>query len=164
VLTGGLMQDTHAGHAPARQSAHPKAARIPLFDLAVVGAGGALGSTARYLAGLALPAPAGLPWPTFAVNISGSFLLGLVMVYLLDVWPPRRGLRLFLTAGLIGGYTTFSAYTAGVAHLIEGRAIALADAYALTSLAGGVAAVWCGVALAARLANWPRRGRRDDPQ
>ena len=60
------------------------------------------------------PAGQGFPWAIFAVNVSGSFVLGLLMVYVLDVWPPRRFLRPFLAVGLIGGYTTFSTYAGGV--------------------------------------------------
>jgi fluoride exporter len=145
----------------------PKPATKPPFpaaDVAAVAAGGALGSAARYLVGVAFGSPEGgtFPWATFTINVSGSLLLGLAMIYLLDVWPPRRGLRLFLTTGVLGGYTTFSAYEAGIMNLIRGRAIAVADAYALTSLVAGVAAIWCGIALGRRLATWhgPARARR----
>lgn len=65
------------------------------------------------------------------------------MVYLLDVWPPRRLLRPFLAIGLIGGYTTFSTYAAGVLTLIREHALARADAYALTSVVAGLAAACC---------------------
>jgi CrcB protein len=65
------------------------------------------------------------------------------VVYLLDVWPPRRLLRPFLAIGLIGGYTTFSTYAAGVLTLIREHALARADAYALTSVVAGLAAACC---------------------
>jgi fluoride exporter len=134
---------------PARRAA------FPVSDIAAIAAGGALGSAARYLVGLAFGSPARdvFPWATFTINVSGSLLLGLAMIYLLDVWPPRRSLRLFLTTGVLGGYTTFSAYETGILHLIQGHAIALADAYAFTSLIAGVAAIWCGIALGRWLAS-----------
>ncbi len=114
-------------------------------DLAAIAVGGGLGGVARYLLSTAFPAGHGFPWAIFAVNASGCFCLGLLMIYLLEVWPPRRFLRPFLAVGLIGGYTTFSTYAGGVMTLLTGRAPALADAYALTSVAAGLVAVWLGL-------------------
>jgi fluoride exporter len=135
-------------------------------DLAAIAAGGGAGSVARYLLGAAFPAGHGFPWAIFAVNVSGCFCLGLVMVYLLEVWPPRRLLRPLLAVGLIGGYTTFSTYAAGVMTLLTGHAAALAAAYALSSILAALAAVWCGMKAArtaARLPAWfaARRERGD---
>jgi fluoride exporter len=114
-------------------------------DLLAIAVGGGIGSVARYLLSVAFPAGHGFPWAIFAVNVSGCFCLGVLMVYLLDVWPPRRYLRPFLAIGLIGGYTTFSSYAGGVLTLLTGRAFALADAYALTSILAALVAVWCGL-------------------
>lgn len=144
------MRGSRAGQASGRPARPPRRLRPLAVDLAAVGAGGALGSTARYLVELAVPTVPGFPWPTFTVNIVGSFVLGLLMVYLLDVWPPRRELRLFLTTGIIGGFTTFSSFATEVALQLRAGGIALADAYALSSLVAGVAAVWAGV-MTARL-------------
>jgi CrcB protein len=124
----------------ARGASGPGAA-----DLAAIAIGGGLGSVARYLLSVAFPAGHGFPWAIFAVNVSGCFLLGLLMVYLLEVWPPRRFLRPFLAVGLLGGYTTFSTYAAGVMTLLTGGAPALADAYALTSVLAALVAVWAGI-------------------
>jgi CrcB protein len=123
-----------------------------------VAIGGGAGSVLRYLLSQAFPAGHGFPWAIFAVNVSGCFALGLLMVYLLDVWRPRRLLRPLLGVGLLGGFTTFSTYTAGVVLLIRAHALALADAYALTSVVAGLIAVWCGAASARRLATVHRRG------
>jgi fluoride exporter len=117
-------------------------------DLAAIAVGGGLGSVARYLLSAAFPAGSGFPWAIFAVNVSGCFLLGLLMVYLLEVWPPRRYLRPFLAVGLLGGYTTFSTYAAGVMTLLTAHAPALADAYALTSILAALVAVWTGMKIA----------------
>jgi fluoride exporter len=127
-----------------------------LADLAAIAIGGGVGSVARYGLSQAFPAGHGFPWAIFAVNVSGCLLLGMLMVYLLEVWPPRRYLRPLLAVGLIGGYTTFSTYAAGVMTLLTGGAPALADAYALTSIFAALAAVWAGMK-AARAASRARR-------
>jgi fluoride exporter len=130
-------------------------------DLAAVAVGGGLGSVARYLLAAAFPAGPGFPWAIFAVNVSGCLCLGLLLVYLLEVWPPRRLLRPFLAIGLIGGYTTFSTYAAGVLTLLMGHAPALADAYALSSVLAALVAVWLGMKLARLAAKMrPRPARR----
>ena len=122
-----------------------------------IAVGGGTGSVARYLLSAAFPAGPGIPWAIFTVNVSGCFCLGVLIVYLLEVWPPRRLLRPFLAIGLIGGYTTFSTYAAGVLTLLTGRAFALADAYALSSVLAALVAVWCGMKLARALARMPTR-------
>jgi fluoride exporter len=151
--------DSAAVRTSARPSIRAELRGFPVRDMAPVAVGGAAGSTARYLVGLAIGSPSGsgFPWAIFTINVTGCFLLGLVMIYLLDIWPPRRDLRLFLTTGVLGGYTTFSTYATGVLRLIQGGAFALADAYALTSLVAGATAVWCGIVLARRLAVLHRR-------
>ena len=127
-------------------------------ELAAIAAGGGLGSVIRYLLSQAFPAGQGFPWAILAINVSGCLALGVLMVYVLDVWPPQPLLRPFLAIGLIGGYTTFSTYAAGVLTLIRAHALALADAYALTSVLAGLVAVWCGVAAARRMSGGPDRG------
>jgi fluoride exporter len=134
-------------------------------DLAAIAVGGGVGSLARYLLSAAFPPGHGFPWAIFAVNVSGCFCLGLLMVYLLEVWPPRRFLRPFLAVGLIGGYTTFSTYAGGVMTLLTGHADALAATYALSSLLAALVAVWCGMKAAraaAKLPAWSPRAHRGD--
>jgi CrcB protein len=127
-------------------------------DIAAIAIGGGLGTVVRYLLSQAFPAGQGFPWAIFVINVTGCFALGLLMVCLLDVWPPRRLLRPFLAIGLIGGYTTFSTYAAGIVTLIRQHALALASAYALASVMAGLVAVWCGVTAGRRLAGLPLRG------
>jgi len=142
-------------------SRRPRGASGPgTADLTAVAVGGGLGSLARYGLSVAFPAGDGFPWAIFAVNVSGCFLLGLLMVYLLEVWPPRRYLRPLLAVGLLGGYTTFSTYAAGVMTLLIGHAPALADAYALTSILAALVAVWSGMKLARLVSISPGRERR----
>jgi fluoride exporter len=128
-------------------------------DLAAIAVGGGIGSVARYLLSAAFPAGHGFPWAIFAVNVSGCFCLGLLMVYLLEVWPPRRFLRPFLAVGLLGGYTTFSTYAGGVLTLLIGHQPALADSYALSSVVAALVAVWLGMRAGKVMAEVPSRIR-----
>jgi CrcB protein len=131
-----------------------------MADVAAVAVGGGLGSAARYLISAVFPAGHGFPWAIFAINVSGCFLLGLLVIYLLEVWPPRRFLRPFLAVGVLGGYTTFSTYSAGVMTLLTGHAVALADAYALSSVLAGLVAVWAGMKCGRAAATRPGRSGR----
>ena len=146
-----------------RQASRPHISSGPgAADLAAVAAGGGIGSVARYLLSAAFPAGPGFPWAVFAINVSGCLLLGVLMVYVLEVWPPRRLLRLlrlFLAVGLLGGYTTFSTYAGGVMTLLTGHAGTLAVAYALGSIVAALAAVWCGLIAGRTAAMLPARIR-----
>lgn len=130
--------------------------------LVVIALGGGLGSLARYGLEAVVPATAnGFPVGTFAINVSGSFALGLLMVYVLEVWSPRRYLRPFLAVGFLGGYTTFSTFAAEIRGLLARSAWFVADSYAVDSLLAGLAAVWVGVVLGRIIAGLPvRRGGR----
>jgi len=115
--------------------------------LALVAAGGALGSLARFGVSEALPASgAGFPWATFLVNVTGCFLLGLLMVLVLDVWPSYRLLRPFLGVGVLGGYTTFSTYALEARDLMAAGQLVTALGYVGGSLVAGLLAVAGGVA------------------
>ena len=117
--------------------------------LLVISAGGALGSLGRWGVGELLPwRGSGFPWATFLVNISGAFALGLLMVLVLEVWPPSRYVRPFVGVGLLGGYTTFSAYALETRELLAAGELPTALAYLFGSLAAGLVAVWLGIALA----------------
>jgi CrcB protein len=128
--------------------------------LLVIAAGGALGSLARYGVGELVPwAGDGFPWATFLENISGGLALGVLIVFLLDVWPPHRYLRPFLGVGLLGGFTTFSTYMLESRDLLAGGETATAFAYLAATLVAGLAAVWLGIASARAGAGLVQRGR-----
>jgi CrcB protein len=111
--------------------------------VAAVAAGGGLGSAARYAAALRWPAPPdGVPWATFGVNVSGCALIGVLLVLLTEVRAGHPLLRPFLGTGVLGGYTTFSAYGLDVRALAEAGRAGAAAAYAAGTLAGALAAVW----------------------
>lgn len=115
--------------------------------LALVALGGALGCVLRYLAvvGAARAFGTGFPWGTLAVNVAGSFVMGLLFIYL-----TAKGLTRFsplLLAGVLGGFTTFSAYSLDALILWERGQAPLAALYAGASVALSVAAVAAGAAL-----------------
>ncbi|MEZ5186917.1 MAG: CrcB family protein [Candidatus Nanopelagicales bacterium] len=115
--------------------------------LLAIAAGGAVGGAGRYLLNTTVDS-ALFPWSTFVENILGCFLLGALMVFLLDVWPPSRYLRPFLAVGVMGGFTTFSAYTAETrALLLDGQA-QMALIYLFASVGVGLVGVWSGIVLA----------------
>jgi len=114
--------------------------------LAAIAIGGAFGSLARYGVGLALPAaPAGFPWGTFAVNVSGSLLIGILMVMVTELWSGHRLVRPFAGVGILGGFTTFSTYVVDIQRMVDHDAGVTALAYLFATLAGAVGAVWVGV-------------------
>jgi CrcB protein len=120
--------------------------------LGVISVGGGLGSVARYLIEEATPPKDGaIPWATFLINVSGCLTIGFLMVYVLEVWPPRRYIRPFLGIGVLGGYTTFSTFAVETRGLLAAGAWATGIIYVLASLLFGLAAVFLGV-VAARYA------------
>ena len=86
--------------------------RAHLWVLPVIALGGMIGASARHELELAWTAsPAQWPWATFVTNASGCLLIGMLMVYVVEVGRAHPLLRPFVGVGLLGGYTTFSTYT-----------------------------------------------------
>ena len=110
---------------------------------------GAAGALARYgLDGLiSRRAPTSFPWGTFVINVSGSFLLGLLFVVMTERFRPDPWLRSAVTIGFLGAYTTFSTLSLESYRLLEGRSYALAAANVLGSAAAGLLALYGGVVL-----------------
>ena len=111
----------------------------PVISVAL---GGALGAVLRYLVGLAVAFPMG----TLAVNVLGSFLIGLVWVIFaargLQAWLP------FVMTGVLGGFTTFSAFSLDTLRLVEAGRITAAGGYVLGSVVLSVLACFAGLTLA----------------
>lgn len=121
----------------------------------LVASGGALGAMARYglsLLAIRLAPGAAWPWGTFAANVAGGFLAGMLVGWLaLRSGGGSEALRLFAAVGVLGGFTTFSAFSLETAVLMERREIALAAAYVAASVLLAVGAVFAGLFLARRL-------------
>lgn len=109
-----------------------------------VAIGGAIGSVLRYLTITAV----GAPWGTLAVNVAGSFAIGLLFVAL----SGRDWLSPLLMAGVLGGFTTFSAFSLDTLKLWEAGAMAQAALYAAGSVALSLVAVALGVTAGRALA------------
>lgn len=119
-------------------------------------AGGGIGSLARYLITFAVTQRlgAGFPWGTFIINLTGSFVIGIVAeVTQTRVLAGSPLLRIFLMTGVLGGYTTFSTFSFDTMNLISERAGLLALGYAAGSVVLGVAAAFGGVAIARAFSN-----------
>ena len=119
----------------------------------LVAAGGALGSMARYGLGLTLGRVlpgAAWPWGTFAANLIGGLLMGLLAGWLAYRGQGGEGVRLFAAVGLLGGFTTFSAFSLEAALMIERRDWTTAGLYVAASTVLAVAALFLGLMIARR--------------
>ena len=106
----------------------------------LVGMGGFVGANARYWIGAALVA--GAPWTTLGINVAGSFLLGALIGT-----SPSTSWRLLLGVGVLGGFTTFSAFALETVELVEARALARAGLYVAGSVFLSLLAAGAGLAL-----------------
>lgn len=133
-------------------SGEPRPVHLRASSLAVVFTGGTAGAASREALALAFPAVDGIPWAIFGINLSGAFLLGILLDALARRGPDhgrRRTLRLLLGTGFLGGYTTYSALAADTAALIGAGSAGAGIGYGLgTVLLGGIA-TWAGILLAA---------------
>lgn len=122
---------------------------ITAHDVALVAVGGAVGTLARAALTAISGEAGGLPLGISIANISGAFLLGLLLQTLGSVVAGRRRrLRLLLGSGVLGGYTTYSALTVDTAQLVLDERLSAAIGYAVGSLVLGVLASWAGILLA----------------
>lgn len=134
------------GPAPSR----PAHLRWRLIGL--VALGGAAGTGVREGLALLIPAAGAFPTAIFLVNLSGAFLLGLLLEWLLRSGPDegrRRELRLLAGTGLLGGYTTYSSLSVATAQLLTGGHLLVGVGYAFGTVVLGALAAYAGIALAA---------------
>ncbi|MCZ7482501.1 fluoride efflux transporter CrcB [Rhizobium rhizogenes] len=120
-----------------------------MVNIALVAAGGAIGSVFRYLVGVWSVRLAGVnfPWGTLAVNVVGSFLIGLLVELVARRLNASMEMRLFFVTGVLGGFTTFSSFSLDAVTLFERGALGLSAVYILASLVVSIAAVFAGLAL-----------------
>jgi CrcB protein len=120
------------------------------MPLLLVALGGALGTAARYLLGLALAKPSeAFPYATLAINVTGCLAIGL-LVPILKAWNIREPWQLMILVGVLGGYTTFSTFGRETLALVDAHRWGAAVAYVLLSNGLGIAAVALGALLAQR--------------
>jgi CrcB protein len=108
-----------------------------------VAAGGALGSVARYLVGVGSGKLFGtdFPWGTLIINVTGSFLIGAFVGLLAAKWELSQAMRIFLTVGICGGYTTFSTFSLDTYYLIERGQTLASSVYMAASVVLSVGAL-----------------------
>jgi CrcB protein len=119
--------------------------------LGAIALGGGLGALARYGLTVALPTPAGhFPLATFLTNVSGCFLIGVLMVLVTEAWTAHRLVRPFLGVGVLGGYTTYSTYAVEIHGLLRPGTVGVAFLYLAGTLVCALFAVLAGV----RVTRW----------
>ncbi|AOL24423.1 CrcB protein [Erythrobacter litoralis] len=128
-------------------------APTPLLASLLVMTGGALGALGRYQLGRAITHALGpmqigqFPWATLAANVIGCGAMGLLFGWLARSGGGSEALRLLLGVGLLGGFTTFSAFSLEMLLLMERGSAGLALFYAGFSVAAGLGALWFGLVL-----------------
>jgi len=155
--------DAGPGARPgARSARRGLGSRLRPGVLTAIAVGGALGGAARYGIEQALPAARDeFPWATFVINVSGSLALAVLLVFVLEIWPPTRYVRPFAAIGFLGAYTTFSTWMVETAELVTHDRPGLAIGYLGGSLLAGLAAVSLGLVLGRAVL--ARRGRARAP-
>ncbi|MDO9418888.1 fluoride efflux transporter CrcB [Pararhizobium sp.] len=120
-----------------------------MFQILLVALGGAIGSVLRYLTGLFALRMMGpnFPWGTLAVNVVGGFAIGVLAELIARKYGASPELRLFFVTGILGGFTTFSAFSLDAVVLFERGEIMTTGLYIAASLVLSILAVFAGLAL-----------------
>ena len=118
-----------------------------MYHLVLVAIGGAIGASLRHLVNLAALRLVGMtfPWGTMAINIAGSFAMGVFVELLARRFGASNEVRLFVATGILGGFTTFSAFSLDFAVLWERGAALPALTYVLVSVIGAILALFLGL-------------------
>jgi CrcB protein len=122
---------------------------LSMTHILLVAAGGAVGSVLRYIVGLWTLRSFGpsFPWGTLTVNITGSFLIGVLAEVIARKFGASAEMRVFLITGILGGYTTFSAFSLDAITLLERGEPVTALIYVASSVLLSALAVFAGLAL-----------------
>lgn len=123
--------------------------RLAVKAMLMVAAGGALGSVARYGLNLGVVRTVGdtFPWGILVANILGCFAMGVASSYLFQRMPQDDAVRLFITTGFLGGFTTFSAFSYDALKLINNGQISAAAFYVFASVGLSLLGVFAGFAV-----------------
>lgn len=126
---------------------------MSISEVLAVAAGGTLGAVSRYLVYVAVGhlLGAGFPYATLIVNVVGSFAMGALVETMALVWSTSTAMRLFLTTGILGAFTTFSTFSLDFAVLYERKAFALCALYTIASFVLSVGALFAGLQVMRRL-------------
>ena len=121
---------------------------MPVPRLLAIALGGVLGSLARYavVLGVGDDDPAQWPWDTLAVNLVGALLIGIIATSSAGA-AGAPGVRPFAITGVLGGFTTFSAFAVETGSLLDAGQVVLAVAYVVITMTAGLLAVRLGVAI-----------------
>jgi CrcB protein len=126
--------------------------RVDTRELAAIGLGGAAGALLRVWLGREFPVAAGQwPWITFAINVSGAFVLGYVVTRLQERLPLTTYRRPMIGTGFCGAFTTFSTMQLELVRMLDHHHYALAIGYAGASVAAGYLAVFGATAIVRRV-------------
>ncbi len=123
-----------------------------MLNVLLVALGGGLGAAGRFGVSLVMPARSdGWPWATFTINVAGSLMIGVLAGWLAMRGGAGEPWRLFLGVGVLGGFTTFSAYSLETMRMIERNDWVGASAYSIGSVIVGLVAVGLGLLVAKRV-------------
>ncbi|MFK7839812.1 MAG: fluoride efflux transporter CrcB [Bdellovibrionales bacterium] len=117
--------------------------------IAAIALGGSIGAVLRYLTYLLSLKLVGesFPWGTLVINILGCFLMGVAVSVFASMWTPPEQLRAFLIAGVLSSFTTFSAFSLDVIHLMEREQYLYMSLYYLSSVTLSIAAILLAITL-----------------
>ena len=120
-----------------------------MSQIVAIALGGALGSVGRFLFAGWVGRVLGVnfPWGTLAVNVVGGLVMGLLVGLMAQAWSVSPAIRAFLTVGVLGGFTTFSAFSLETVLLFQRGDMLAALGYIASSVVLSVGAVWCGLRL-----------------
>ena len=142
---------------PAEEAPTPRSSRpihLHWRYIGLVFVGGSIGTCIRYLLSTAVPAWQGVPVATFAINVTGAFLLGWLLETLSRSGPDqgaRRAIRLFVGTGILGGYTTYSSFAVDTDGLIAADKLGISVLYGLATVLVGAAASVAGILIGAAI-------------
>ncbi|NNE84977.1 MAG: fluoride efflux transporter CrcB [Alphaproteobacteria bacterium] len=111
--------------------------------------GGAIGAVGRHYVSVAMTLLIGhgFPWGTLVVNVTGSFLMGVLIEFMALVWSPSLEMRALLTVGVLGAFTTFSTFSLDVATLYERGTPIILSIYVAASVGISILALFAGLRL-----------------